>query len=90
MKEIGQAFDVADFPVLDAFHPFHPRNVPDKPSPSIRQEEAEIVLKHYGNNKVDFPKNIRKEGSPIIKCSKENFLVEARSFELVAEKKYSK
>ena len=37
MKEIEQAF-----------HPFHPRNVPDKPSPSFGQEEAEIIFKHYG------------------------------------------
>ena len=87
MKEIEQAFDVADFPVLDAFHPFHPHNVPDKPLPSFGQEEAEIIFKHYGNSKVDILENIRKEGAPIIKCSKENFLVEARRyFESVAEK----
>ena len=87
MKEIEQAFDVADFPVLDAFHPFRPRKLPDKPSPSFGQEEAEIIFKRYGNSKADILENIRKEGAPIIKCSKENFLVEARRyFELVAEK----
>ena len=87
MKEIEQAFDVADFPVLDAFHPFQMHNVPDKPSPSFGQEEAEIIFKYYGNSKVDILENIRKEGAPIIKCSKENFLVEARRyFESVAEK----
>ena len=87
VKEIEQAFDVVDFPVLDAFHPFHPRNVPDKPLPSFGQEEAEIIFKHYGNSKVDILENNRKEGATIIKCSKENFLVETRRyFELVAEK----
>ena len=80
VKEIEQAFDVADFPVLDAFHPFHPHNVPDKPLPSFGQEEAEIIFKHYGNSKVDILENIRKEGAPIIKCSKENFLVKARRY----------
>ena len=40
VKEIEQAFDVSDFPVLDVFHPFHPRDVPDKPSPSFGQKEA--------------------------------------------------
>ena len=53
LKEIGQAFDKADFPVLDAFHPFYSFNVPDKPSPSFHQDEGEVILKHYGNNKVD-------------------------------------
>ena len=76
MKEIEQAF-----------HPFHPCNVPDKASPSFGQEEAEIMFKHYGNSKVNIVENIRKEDAPIIKCSRENFLVEARRyFELVAQK----
>ena len=92
VEEIKQAFDVADFPVLDVFQSFHLRNVLDKPSPSFGQEEAEIIFKHYGNNNVDILENIRKEGAPIINYSKENFLVEARGyFELVAEKNiYSK
>ena len=81
MKEIEEAFDVADFPVLDVFHPFHSCNVPDKLSPSFGQEETEIIFKHYGNSKVDILENIRKEGAPI------TFLVEARRyFELIAEK----
>ena len=88
MKEIEEAFDVADLPVLDAFHPFHPRNVSDKPSPIFRQEELEIMFKHV-NNKVDILENIIKEGAPLIKCSKENFLVDGRRyFELIAEKKF--
>ena len=87
MKEIEQAFDVADFPVLNTFHPFHRRNVPDKPSPSFGQEDAEMIFKHYGNSKLDILENIRKKGALIIKCSKETYIVEARrSFELVAEK----
>ena len=48
MKEIGQAFDEAHFPVLQAFHPFNPSNVPDKPS-STWAERAEIRFKDYGN-----------------------------------------
>ena len=65
VKEIEQAFDVSDFPVLDVFHTFHPRNVPDKPSPSFGQKEAEIIFKHYGISKIDILDNIRKEGAPI-------------------------
>ena len=71
VREIERAFDVADFPVLDAFYPFHPRNVPDKPSTSFGQEEAEIIFKHYENSKVGILENIRKEGAPIIECSKD-------------------
>ena len=56
VKEIEQAFDVADFPVLDVFHPFYP-HVLDKPLPSFGQEEAEIIFKHYGTSKVDFLEN---------------------------------
>ena len=48
MKEIGQAFDEAHFPVLQAFHPFNSSNVPDKPS-STWAERAEIRFKDYGN-----------------------------------------
>ena len=73
MKEIEQAFDVADIPMLDAFHPFHSCNVPDKPLQSFGPEEAEIMFKHYGNSKVHILENIRKEGAPIVKCSEENF-----------------
>lgn len=58
MKEIGQAFDEAHLPVLHAFHPFNPSNVPDKPSPTWA-ERAEIRFKHYGNKIVDILKNIR-------------------------------
>ena len=84
VKETEQAFDVADIPMLDAFHPFHSHNVPDKPLQSFGPEEAEIMFKHYGNSKVDILENIIKEDAPIIKCSEENFWVEARRhFELV-------
>ena len=72
VKEIEQAFDVADIPMLDAFHPFHSHNVPDKPLQSFGPEEAEIMFKHYGNSKVDILENIIKEDAPIIKCSEEN------------------
>ena len=71
-KETEQAY-VADFLVLDVFRAFRTRNVPDKGSPSCGQE-AEIIFKHHGNNKDDILENIRKEDTPIIKCSKENFL----------------
>ena len=53
VKEIEENFDVAEFPVLDTFHPFHSRNVPGKPSPSFGQKEAENIFKHYGNSKAD-------------------------------------
>ena len=64
VKETEQAFRVTDFLVLDAFHLFHPRNVPDKPSPSFGQKETEIIFKHYGNIKADILENIRKELHP--------------------------
>ena len=64
VKETEQAFYVTDFLVLDAFHPFHPRNVPDKPSPIFGQKETEIMFKHYGNIKADILENIRKELHP--------------------------
>ena len=63
VKEIDEAIHVADFPVLDVFHPFHPRKVPEKPSPSFGQEEAEIIFKHYGNRKV-FLRTLEKKVHP--------------------------
>ena len=87
VKEIEQAFDVAGIPLLDTFYPFHLGNVPDNPLSSFSPEEAEIMFKRYGNSRVDILENIRKKGAPKIKCSEENFLVEAkRYFELVAKK----
>lgn len=74
MGETEQAFDVVDILVLDAFRTFYTINGPDKALPSFGQKEAEIIFENYGNNKVDILKNIRKEYTPIIKCSKENFL----------------
>ena len=58
LHQLMKTDNSADFPVLNAFHPFHLHNVPDKPSPSFGQEEAEIIFKHYGNSKVDILENI--------------------------------
>ena len=80
MKEIEQPSDVADFPVLDAF-PFN------HISCLISYHQVLVKKKYYGNNKGDIIENIKKDGALMIKCSKENFLVEARRyFGLVAEK----
>ena len=58
-----------------------------KPSPSFGQEEAEIIFKQYGSNKVDILENFRKEGAPTKKCTKETFQQKQEDITSLQQKK---
>ena len=76
MKEIKEAFDVKEYPFLDAFHSFHPRNIPklnDLPS-DHGVENAKKIYSFYGQNRIYIYEGRRNEGSKLIKASQECFL----------------
>ena len=65
--EIEEVFNTSDFPVIDAFHYFDPRNIPmSKPISYIH-----FMVKIKG---MSFIQHQRKEASVKTKCSKENIL----------------
>ena len=76
IKEIKEAFNVKEYPVLDAFHSLHPRNTPtpnDLPS-DYGVENAKKIYSFYGQNRIDIYEGRRNEGSKLIKASQECFL----------------
>ena len=86
--EVEEAFDMSDFPILDAFHTFDPRNIPETVANTFGMEEAKLIHKFYGNSKVNIFKEQRNEVSPVIKCNEETFLVQcSQYFQLVTKKK---
>ena len=76
IKEIKEAFNVKEYPVLDAFHSLHPRNTPtpnDLPF-DYGVENAKKIYSFYGQNRTDIYEGRRNEGSKLIKASQECFL----------------
>ena len=64
IKEIKEAFNVKEYPVLDAFHSFHPRNIPT-PNDLLSDYGVENVMKiysFYGQNRVDIYEGRCNEG----------------------------
>ena len=73
-----EAFDVKEHPDLDAFHSFHPRNIPtlnDLPS-DYGIKNAKKIYSFYGQNRINIYEGRRNEGSKLIKTSQECFLQE--------------
>ena len=65
IKEIKEAFNVKEYPVLDAFHSFHPRNMPrpiDLPS-DYGVENAKKIYSFYGQNRIDMKVDLMKDQS---------------------------
>ena len=67
---------VIEYPVLNAYHSCHPRNIPtpiDLPS-DYGIENAKKIYSFYRQNKIDIYESRRNEGSKLIKASQECFL----------------
>ena len=78
---------MSDFPVLDAFHAFNPKNIPIQPTTDYGLVSAVKVFKFYGNNKIDIYEGKRKQASKLIKASEEYFLGESSNyFKFIAKK----
>ena len=64
IKEIKEAFNVKEYPVLDTFHSFHPRNIPT-PNDLLSDygvENAKKIYSFYGQNRVDIYEGRCNEG----------------------------
>ena len=64
IKEIKEAFNVKEYPVLDAFHSFPPRNIPT-PNDLLSDygvENAKKIYSFYGQNTVDIYEGRCNEG----------------------------
>ena len=73
IKEKKDAFDVKEYAALDAFHNFHPRNIPtpvDLPS-DYGIENAKKIYLFYGQNRIDIYEGRRNKGLKLIKASQE-------------------
>ena len=49
--EVQEAFNMIDFPVVDAFHVFYLRNIPEAVSPTYDMEEAKLIYAFCGKTK---------------------------------------
>lgn len=91
VKEVEEAFDVSDFPIIDAFHSFDPRNLLATAEPSYGLDVAKRIYDFYGYNKVDIFQGQRNEVAAVITCGEESFLQQcATYFQLLIKKKAEK
>ena len=77
--EIEEALDITDFPVLDAFHAYHPRNITSDIA-TYGLDEAKLIYDHYGTNKIDCFENQRNESAAILKCGEDSFVVQSKNY----------
>ena len=75
--EIEEAFNTTDFPVMDAFHAFDPRNIPKDLASGYGEKEIDLIYDFYGSSKINIFQGQRNEATAIIKCSKDNFIDQA-------------
>ena len=86
--EIEEAFNITDFPVMDAFHVFDPRNIPKDFPSGYGVNEIDLIYDFYGSNKINIFQGQRNQATVIIKFSKENFIDQAvYYFRLMSKKK---
>ena len=65
--EIEEAFNTNDFPVINAFHTFDPKNIPTIVLLNYSLNKAKIIYCNYGNNKVNIYQEYRHVASAILK-----------------------
>ena len=64
IKEIKEAFNAKEYPVLDAFHSFHPRNIltPNDLLSDYVVKNAKKIYSFYGQNRADIYEGRCNEG----------------------------
>ena len=85
--QIEEAFNTSDFPVMDAFQAFDPRNIPKDLPSGYGEKEIDLIYDFYGSNKINIFQGQRNEATAIIKCSKENFIDQAVHYFCIMSKK---
>ena len=54
--DIEEIFDTTDFPVMDEFHAFDPRNIPKDLPSGYDEKEIDLIYDFYGSNKIKIVK----------------------------------
>ena len=74
MKGLCDALQTSEFPEIDSFNVYHPKNIPPKLPENYGIESANNVYSFYGENKIDVYEERCLEAPAVIKCDKENFV----------------
>ena len=82
---VQEDFNMTDFPVIDAFHVFYPRNILETVSPTYNIEEAKLVYTFCGNNQVNIFQEQIIEASAV-KVNKETFLIQCSQYFQIKKK----
>ena len=87
MKELCDAFQTSEFPVIDSFNVYHPKNIPPKLPENYGIKSANVYL-FYGENKINIYEERHLEAPAVIKCDEENFVSQSVTyFQLISKKK---
>ena len=70
--EVPEAFVMTDFHVVDAFHVFYIRNIPEAVS-TYNIEEVKLIYTFSGNNQVNIFQERINEISPVNRSKEETF-----------------
>lgn len=76
---------MTDFPVVDAFHVFYLRNIPEAVSPTYDMEEAKLIYTFCGKNQVNIFQEQINEASAV-KFNKETFLIQCSQYFQIKKK----
>ena len=85
--EIEKTFNTTDFPVMDVFHAFGPRNIPTDLPPGYCEKEIDLICGFYGSNKINIFQGQKNEATTLMKYNKENFVDQAVHYFLLMSKK---
>ena len=88
MKELRDAFHTSEFPLIDSFNVYHPKNIPPKLPENYGMESANNVYSFYGEIKIDVYEERRLGVPAAIKCDKEYLVSQSVTyFQLISKKK---
>ena len=88
MKELCDAFQTSEFPKINSFNVYHPKNILPKLPENYGIETANNVYAFYGENKIDVYEERHLEAPAVIKCDKENFVSQSVTyFQFISKKK---
>ena len=91
VKEIKNAFDLTNLPILNAFLKLDPQDIPTKEAtefPSYGEKELKVLFDHYGTSKEDTFQERTIKANSLLDCSFSVLTVEYTNFkDYVADQK---
>ena len=60
-----EPFNITDFPVIEAFHAFDPRNIPKDLPSGYGEREIDLIYDFYGSNKINIFQGQRNKATAI-------------------------